>query len=502
MRKRVRKPGGRLWVSTERWPPFFSTRSFETHKPMPVPTSVLVVKKGSKMRERFSGVYAVAVVGNGNGGPAAGAGGFDADQAAGFGQCIAGVGDEVGKNLAEVVGGDGKAEVPEGSDADFGAAGGAARLEHAGNGVDGVGHADRTRGGAGAHEGEGAAGDGAEAGHFLVGALEVVAGFRREVRIRLREINEVGHGFERVVDLVGNGGGETSDGGELFGADEGGLGVLAVGDVDGDAVPDSGVGGGGSAAGFEPVEFAVGPANAEFRAEALTDGGCGLDGFKDTGAVFFDDEISPVVGERSIGVGAAEDFGAAVGPFDAAGVGIVHPGGEAAGLLGFHEGIGAHLQRSEGGAELAAGEPLAVAEESNKSADGEDDDRVKERLRIEGEKLIPRKGEVIEEEGGKEDRKEARTQAREDGDAGDEDEVEGDGGSVQGGSANAEDDADPGKDNGGGVTTDLDEEAVAACRDGWVGSKLRPRATGRAPEYWGNPGTGRRCKTGYTAAAS
>ncbi len=95
--------------------------------------------------------------------------------------------------------------------------------------------------------------------------------------------------------------------------------------------------------------------------KALADGGGGLDGFEDTGAVFFDDEVGPVVGERGFGVGAAEDFGAAVGPFDAAGVGIVHPCGKAAGLLGFHKGVGAHLQRRKGGAEFVAGEPLAVA---------------------------------------------------------------------------------------------------------------------------------------------
>jgi hypothetical protein len=35
---------------------------------------------------------------------------------------------------------------------------------------------------------------------------------------------------------------------------------------------------------------------------------------------------------------------------------------------------------------------------------------------------------------------------------------------VQGGSANAEDDADPGEDNGGDVTTDLHQETGSARR--------------------------------------
>jgi hypothetical protein len=35
---------------------------------------------------------------------------------------------------------------------------------------------------------------------------------------------------------------------------------------------------------------------------------------------------------------------------------------------------------------------------------------------------------------------------------------------VQGGRANAEDDADPGEDNGGDVTTDLDQEMGLARR--------------------------------------
>ena len=49
-RKRVRMPLGSEPETTEMWPPLFSTSSRVTQRPMPVPTSCLVVKKGSKMR--------------------------------------------------------------------------------------------------------------------------------------------------------------------------------------------------------------------------------------------------------------------------------------------------------------------------------------------------------------------------------------------------------------------------------------------------------------------
>ena len=76
---------------------------------MPVPTSGLVVKKGSKMRGKVFGRDAAplsrtemerGVV----------AKDFDFDDAAGLGQGVAGVGDDVGEDLAEIVGGKGKGE--------------------------------------------------------------------------------------------------------------------------------------------------------------------------------------------------------------------------------------------------------------------------------------------------------------------------------------------------------------------------------------------------------
>ena len=47
------------------------------------------------------------------------------------------------------------------------------------------------------------------------------------------EVEQVGDGFERVVDLVGDGAGEAADGGQLLALDEGVLGLLLVGDLEG-----------------------------------------------------------------------------------------------------------------------------------------------------------------------------------------------------------------------------------------------------------------------------
>ena len=59
---------------------------------------------------------------------------------------------------------------------------------------------------------------------------QVVAGFLR-VGAVLCEIDEVSDGFERVVDLVSDGGRESADGGELFAFAEGGFEFDAGGDV-------------------------------------------------------------------------------------------------------------------------------------------------------------------------------------------------------------------------------------------------------------------------------
>ena len=73
-------------------------------------------------------------------------------------------------------------------------------------------------------------GDLGDAGEFLLGEQEVGSGLGGQ-RLLLEEIDEVGDGFERIIDLVRDGGGEAADGGEFFAADEGGLGLLLVREV-------------------------------------------------------------------------------------------------------------------------------------------------------------------------------------------------------------------------------------------------------------------------------
>ena len=63
----------------------------------------------------------------------------------------------------------------------------------------------------------------AEAGELGLGGGEVFAGGFGESGVGTDEVEEVGDGFERVVDLVRDGGGEAAHGSELFLAEEGEL---------------------------------------------------------------------------------------------------------------------------------------------------------------------------------------------------------------------------------------------------------------------------------------
>jgi hypothetical protein len=51
--------------------------------------------------------------------------------------------------------------------------------------------------------------------------------------IELNQIQEIGNGFERIVDLVRDGAREATDGSQLFALDEGGFGALLIRDLDG-----------------------------------------------------------------------------------------------------------------------------------------------------------------------------------------------------------------------------------------------------------------------------
>src|SRR4051812_4320591 len=50
-----------------------------------------------------------------------------------------------------------------------------------------------------------------DAGEFLVGEVQVALDFAGESGLAPGQVDEVGDSFERIVDLVGDGGGEPSD---------------------------------------------------------------------------------------------------------------------------------------------------------------------------------------------------------------------------------------------------------------------------------------------------
>jgi phage-related minor tail protein len=65
-------------------------------------------------------------------------------------------------------------------------------------------------------ETEGLLGDLRDAREFGVGGFEQELDGRGDVGVGTGEIDEVGDSLERVIDLVGNGGGEAAGGGELL----------------------------------------------------------------------------------------------------------------------------------------------------------------------------------------------------------------------------------------------------------------------------------------------
>ena len=62
-------------------------------------------------------------------------------------------------------------------------------------------------------EAEGLGGDLRAAKDFGLCDGEVFCDFRREIVVSFGDVDEVGDGFEGVVDLVGDGGCEAADGG-------------------------------------------------------------------------------------------------------------------------------------------------------------------------------------------------------------------------------------------------------------------------------------------------
>ena len=184
-------------------------------------------------------------------------------------------------------------------------------------------------------EAEGLGGDGGGAAEFLFGEGEVIDCLGID-GAGLGEEEEVGDGFEGVIDFVGDGGGEAADGGELFGAEEGGLGELAFGNVFDDDDHAEGLVWleEDAAAGADPANFTVGAAEdavLAFIGTVVGDGG--VEFFADGLAIVGMDEGDPV-SEVSGGERGAEDVehgGVAGGE---AGGGVEGPSAEGGGFEG------------------------------------------------------------------------------------------------------------------------------------------------------------------------
>ena len=298
---------------------------------------------------------AVAAVGDGDadaglaGGGVEGGGGAD-DDAAVVVDGVECVGEEVGEDLAEFAGDAEDVERVVALLEDGGAGGLDFGLEEVDDGVYEVAGGVTGGGGEFAVEAEGLAGDVGDAHELAVGDIEVEAGLVGEVGRGADEVEGVHDGFERVIDLVGDGGGHAAGAGQHFAAEEGFFGLLAGGVVGADEeVADDGFvgvaeGGDGddggeagavlaavgelvdvldAAGGFEDEGFeAGGDGGAEFEREG---GGAGEE-LGLVGEVGGGDLVDDFVG------GVAEHaFGADVEDLDDA-VGVGGDGGEVSGV--------------------------------------------------------------------------------------------------------------------------------------------------------------------------
>jgi len=154
------------------------------------------------------------------------------EEAASGGHGIDGVGDEVVEDLTDVAFEAGDLAV--GALAFFDGDGGVAEAAfvEAEDGGEEVGAGDLAGRGGLLVEAEGLVGDDGDAAEFLVGEVEEVLDLGDD-GVLASDIEEVGDGLEGVVDLVSDGAGHATDGGELLALDESGFGALLMGGLDG-----------------------------------------------------------------------------------------------------------------------------------------------------------------------------------------------------------------------------------------------------------------------------
>ena len=82
-----------------------------------------------------------------------------------------------------------------------------------------------------AMEAEGLGGDLGDALELLIGVIEKRLNFGRQMVVAASDVEEVGDGFEGIIDLVRDGGGESSDSGEFLALNEGRFCLLLAGEV-------------------------------------------------------------------------------------------------------------------------------------------------------------------------------------------------------------------------------------------------------------------------------
>ncbi len=259
--------------------------------------------------------------------------------AAGHG--VDGIGDEVGEGLAELAGAGedaaGRAVLADNLDV---AHGEAVAIEEE-DAFEDVREEDFLGGFGVAVEVEDLLGDFADALEFVFGHLEAGAGLVVVGEVALAEVEEVGDGFEGVIDLVGDGAEEAADGDALLAREEEvlGLGELAVeaeavagrvdgaGDGEGEAVELGGgedVPGGGRGAGVVVVgEGEGGKEGAAFGAGGEEDEG-------DVGEAVVEEGAG---GGGEIGCGAEEEVGLC-------GLEVLKEGGFGGGLEESEAGVG------------------------------------------------------------------------------------------------------------------------------------------------------------------
>ena len=299
------------------------------------------------------GVDAAAVIGYGEeeafaaGGPVGSLAAADEESAAG-GHGVDGVGDEAGEDVADV----GFVALDEifGALAFFDVDAGVAQagfIDVEGEGEE-IAAGDLLPIGGVVVKAEGLGGDVGDAAEFELGLLEPLLDFGND-SLGAGEVEEVGHGFEGIVDLVGHAGGEAADGGELLALDESGDGALVLEEVEAGFDEGHDLAGEGFEAGDleggEVAGLGIDDADgAEDVAVGGDDGGAGVEA--DVGIA--GDE--GVVGEAGILLGVGNDEGAGGG-----------------------EGVGAEALGARGMGEVDADfglEPLAVFIDEGDEGDG------------------------------------------------------------------------------------------------------------------------------------